>query len=530
MAAPNYTEDLTDIDLAEAVGNYIATGGGASGLSADIDFAIQGTNSITKQVSNARKGILFNNGAGITIPAGDHIYVWIYCTTPGLLDTLAVGGMCVSMGDDDAARVEFHIVGATEYAQGGWLCIPIKYVTTENLSHPYRTLVGAPSGDPQYFGVIVDTTETVKAVNTSVDAMRYGTGAYITAGEVANPATFSGFATQNDLSINRWGILTAIAGGYSLQGRFVIGQDNTQVATEAYFDDGNTLVVLADTFHSEADFTQIIIDHASTTFNMTNVTVLALGTINPGRLVFNNASTTSALTGCTFDSIGISTLRAGVTVDNCVWRATDLITQNGATISNSSFSNVSSSASILSDDPEIISDCDFTSDGTNHALEINTTGTYTFTGNTFSGYAASDGDTGNECVYNNSGGAVTLNIEGGGDTPTIRNGSGASTTVNNTVTLTIQGVKTGTEPTNYVRCRIETDPGRTELMNEEAQTSYGSKGFYKATESYDYAGDQDVIIRARYKGYLPFETKGTITSTGLTVTAVWQADPNYSES
>jgi len=26
---------------------------------------------------------------------------------------------------------------------------------------------------------------------------------------------------------------------------------------------------------------------------------------------------------------------------------------------------------------------------------------------------------------------------------------------------------------------------------------------------------------------LPFESTGTITSGGLTVTAVWQADPNY---
>ena len=77
MAAPSYTEDLTDIDLAEAVGSYVALGGGGAGLSADPDFAIQGANSITKQVQAARKGIAFNNGSGITIPAGDHVFVWI---------------------------------------------------------------------------------------------------------------------------------------------------------------------------------------------------------------------------------------------------------------------------------------------------------------------------------------------------------------------------------------------------------------------------------------------------------------------
>ena len=56
---------------------------------------------------------------------------------------------------------------------------------------------------------------------------------------------------------------------------------------------------------------------------------------------------------------------------------------------------------------------------------------------------------------------------------------------------------------------------------------YGSEGFYKATESFNYTADQPVIIRARYQGYIPFETTGTITNNGLTVTAVWLVDPNY---
>lgn len=440
MAAPAYTEDLNDIDLAEATGSYVAVGGGGAGLSADPDFAIEGTNSVTKQVSNARKGILFNNGAGITIPAGDHIFIWIYNTTPGLLDTIAVGGLNVSIGDATSARNEFHIVGATEYSQGGWLCVPIKYVTTSNGSHPYRTLVGSPSGDPQYFGVVADTTATVKAVNTSVDAIRYGTGAYITAGEVADEATFTGFAAANDATTARWGILTAIDGGFSLQGRFVVGQNNAQSATAAYFDDSNALVVLADTFHSETDFTQIIVDHASTTFNMTNITVLALGTNNPGRLVFNNASTTAALTTCTFDSIGITTLRAGVTATDCTWRNTGVITQNGATITGATISGNTSGdgvGAILADDLDEISTNSFTfSDG--HAIEYNgtATATYTFTGNTFSGYG-SDATT-DAAVYNsNTSGTLTINVTGGVPSPTVRTASGGTTVVNNNVNITV---------------------------------------------------------------------------------------------
>jgi len=102
-----------------------------------------------------------------------------------------------------------------------------------------------------------------------------------------------------------------------------------------------------------------------------------------------------------------------------------------------------------------------------------------------------------------------------------------------TVTLEVNGVKTGVEPTNYVRCHIEADTGGDEvvgtiLMNEKATTSYGAAGFYKATEAYSYTGTpQPAIVRARYKGYLPFSTTGIVDSNGLTVTAVWIADPNF---
>ena len=479
MAAPSYTEDLTDIDLAEATGNYVALGGGGAGLSADIDFAIQTTNSITKQVSNDRKGIVFNNGSGITIPAGDHIYVWIYCTTPGLLDTLAVGGLCVTIGDDVAARNEFHIAGASEYAEGGWKCVPIKYVTTANGSHPYRTLVGTPAGDPQYFGVIVDTTATVRAVNTSVDAMRYGTGAYITAGEGGNPATFAGFAAQNDTASNRWGILTAIDGGYSLQGRFVVGQDNTQTPTAAYFDDSNTLVVLADTFHSETDFTQIIVDHASTTFNMTGVTVLALGTINPGRLVFNNASTTSALDTCTFSGIGITTLRAGVTASDCTWRGCDQITANAADMNGSTVDDYSgatdTSAVVWNDNVDPNGEMDdmtyIKGTNTTHAIEFGLSSplTMTLTSVTFSGYNAANGQTDSTLHIKRTSGTVTINISGG-TTPSYKTDGATVVIVSGAVNVTQKVTTTLGVNIQNARVILETADGTGPFPYEESVT------------------------------------------------------------
>lgn len=78
-----------------------------------------------------------------------------------------------------------------------------------------------------------------------------------------------------------------------------------------------------------------------------------------------------------------------------------------------------------------------------HAIELTATGTYTFEGNSFNGYGADDSL--NAAIYNNSGGSVTINVVSGGDAPTVRNGTGASTTVNNNVSVTLSGLKENTE-------------------------------------------------------------------------------------
>ena len=123
-------------------------------------------------------------------------------------------------------------------------------------------------------------------------------------------------------------------------------------------------------------------------------------------------------------------------------------------------------------------------------------------------------------IYNNSGNIVTLNLSGGGTTPSYRNSSGSSTVINNSVTLEINGVVQNTQ------CYIIPTAGGSALMNEVAGTVV-SGNEYKATESYNYTASTAVTIRAREMGYLPFETTGNITSSGLTVTAVWQVDPNW---
>lgn len=121
------------------------------------------------------------------------------------------------------------------------------------------------------------------------------------------------------------------------------------------------------------------------------------------------------------------TLRETVVLLSVTFIDCPSFTQNGAALSFCTFDGTT----VQAIEPSYISDSEFLSDGSGHAIEILPSGSPTVTeyvlfNQTYTGYAATDGSTGNEAIYNNSGAVLTLYIFGG-DTPTIRNGAGAST-------------------------------------------------------------------------------------------------------
>lgn len=156
------------------------------------------------------------------------------------------------------------------------------------------------------------------------------------------------------------------------------------------------------------------------------------------------------------------TLRSTVSLAGVAFIGCSSLAQNNASLSDCTFDQTT----VTSDNPADISSSAFISGGSGHGVEITTPGTYTFSGNTFSGFGA--GGTTDAAVYNNSGGTVTLNVTGGGDTPTVRNGAGASTTVNNNVTVTVTPLVNGSEVRVYL----------TGTSTEVAGTESSSGGAY----------------------------------------------------
>ena len=314
----------------------------------------------------------------------------------------------------------------------------------------------------------------------------------------------------------------------------------------------------------------------------------------PFRWEFNSSHSASAVldfTGATVQGATV-TLRSTVTLASMTFISCPTFTQNNAAISGSSFTGTK----VTSDNPADLSDNSFTQSGSGHAIDMTTAGTYTFSGNTFSGYGPArrtfntgsgvdagtdvvtvdavhsyaNGDpvyyqkhagtaamgltnstlyyvravstttlafytsaanaiadtsrialtstgtethsiySANAAIYNSSAGSITLNISGGGGTPSIRNAEAASTTLNNNVTITINNLVAGS------RVYIENTTDTVVLFNEiEATTTF--------SDTYNYTANKDILVRVRNASgstkYKTWETTGTITTTGFTATA-----------
>jgi hypothetical protein len=102
-------------------------------------------------------------------------------------------------------------------------------------------------------------------------------------------------------------------------------------------------------------------------------------------------------------------------------------------------------------------------------------------------------------MKHNSGKAVVINVSGG-DTPTVRNGTGASTTVNNTVTLTLTNLVSDSEVRIYSAGTIN------ELAGQESVTG----GTFQY--SYTYAANFLVDIVVYKETYVFNEPDGRIRS------------------
>jgi len=459
MAVPSYTTDLATTSADTTKGTIYRqdsttaltttgclgtltwgepTGSAAGGLpTQDTDYFILGVATADKSFNATSVGGL---GVGTTnaasLPTDGAFLFWSMFTCPNSIANQASGGIQVVIGNTLANYKRFYVAGDDTHPYGGWRCYAVNPSVTSSLDY------GSPTSTTQYFGVVYNVDNAVsKGQPAALGAIRFGRCYTLcTGGESANYATFAGAYTFNNYNDgtngwNRLGLVQYDSGTYKMQGLFQMGSSGATVD----FRDSNKNIVIQNTEFVTSNFNTFEVQNASSRVDMTAISITALGTVSKGRWVTTDNATQN-ITNCTFTDMGTFAYASNSILTRDTYRSCGLVTQNGATLTGCTFDTPSGTA-LLSNNPAAISSCTFTSTGTGHAIELTSAcagNSYSFSGNNFTGYASTDGSTGNEVIYNNSGGAVTINYSGGSGVISVKNGAGASTSVASSVTLTIE--------------------------------------------------------------------------------------------
>ena len=486
MAAASYTTDLILINECEVTTGFTEPTGATAGgtASQENEFFVQNSFSISKTFNATGVGGLhFNNGAGVTIPTDGAVFTWIYWTAPNSLATKANGGQRITVGSAAGAYRSYYVAGGDTNVYGGWTNYPVNPTVAPSLT------TGTPTTTYQYFGYVVNNTLSISRGNPlGIDVIRYGRGSIIiTDGDLANGyATFPAIAAVNDSNVtgafNRWGIFSEVQASYKMQGRLQFGSAGTPVD----FRDSNRTITIQNTEFVTPAFNMFEVLNASSRVDWTGINVQSLSTVSRGNFRVTDNATVN-LVGCTFNDLGTFEFLSNTTVTDNVFRRCELITHGNSNFTQNRITNSVAPVALITGTPGAIQNCTFVSSGTGHAIEITTPGTYSFIGNTFSNYGSTG--TTNAAIYNNSGGTVTLNITSG-DSPTFRDGTGSTTNIVASYSITLEGVKANSE----IRVYVGTDPATaTELDGiENSGTTFtfshnvpGSQGYIRII-NFDY--------------------------------------------
>lgn len=528
MAAPSYTTDLQVVNAADSATGWAELTGHGSGAapSATTEAFIHNGTAIdqaTGQALGTAAGVEFDYGSNISGWVSGWVFLaWQMFAAPTNIYNWSAGGMRFGVGSTTGNIKFWNALGDDfgNYPYGGWQNTAIDPEVTAD-----ATEGSSVAGNYRIFGSLPNMRNKItKGSPHVVDAIRYGRGQLLViGGDVSNGyGTFAGMATANDnATTGRWGLFSYKGGTYAWKGLMSLGSD----ATAVDFRDQNKTITLEDTPRVSSTFNRCEVRNAGSRVDWTSITILGVQTsitgaapVSPGDFVAV-ANADINFDGNTFADLGAFTFQSVSTILGTTFRRCGQVTQGGATITGGLFDKSTAASSLLSNNPGALSGITFISDGGNHAIEINTPGTYTLSGHTFSGYAASNGSTGNEVIYNNSGGAVTLNVSDCAGTISYRNGSGASTTVNNTVNLTI------TANVSLVGAEIRIYDLDNTLPNLGTELA-GTESHNSATYTYGGAASNVIWIQIMKPGYEEFGQQYTMPSVNSNLDVVLQADLN----
>lgn len=556
MAIATCVADNTRLNNADsvAVGTWVSPGGGAGAVT-EPDIVYQGVAAISRKISAAGRGIYYTNATGVNMTGAGKTSDCLFkvnITNYSAAPTIAAGGIDLWVGSSDTNNYYNTYLGSNTYPiKGGWVIVPFApdsaWASTRG-TPPALTAITS-------FGIQVQGAfgAVSKAENVVIDAIDVGRGVYISGGTGADPvADFDKMVLFDQGNrTNRWGYITESDGIISVFGRLGIGftthngvpGDNTG-AKPTRFEDAGKILVFPDGL-MQADYSGIDIEtgtgSTASFVYIENCTFIGIsdglgavdtrpdiwvGGDNVGYCTFFNsrfvrfhdfaetdANVQLDLIDCVFDDLECYEHYGGY-LDGCSLSAVPQLLPNTGMMT------------CFTGNVERITNCSFIGLGTaGHAIEIQVAGEYDFSGNKFTDYGGTPGSNLVEnsgdphaAIHNSSGGLVTLNIVGGGDSPSIRNsGTGSTTIVNSNVAVNIVGLPViptgnGTEIRVYDRSQINPTLGIT--TTEFA--GIGTENHRTSTYSFSVSVGSTFDIRIFNLDYVPLFLSNQTASTDPT--------------
>ena len=440
----------------------------------DTEIFYEGTSSISAQFSNAQEFLIAHQnsaGTNLNLDLSDAT-VWVIIKD-NLVQTEALNGMQVVLGNGDANNDpnQGYVIGGNDnpglVLGKQFYCLRLDVSNRTGLTVIQHRGNGAPTftaiGSVGY-GSIHAIAARGNVDNLFLDRMTFiNNGSYaftINAGTSGTPITLAALQTQDDNpSTGGWGLFgRGVGSSFTLYASMEWGDAGT---SDSYFEQSDSQIYFDGQQLGTGHFIFRTIGNTTGTnsFVLNNCVLVSSGEPAIWDYTDNNMDIVDIQDTQYIDMGTISwpvtggTTRQvlGSTFINCGQIDFSTITATNCSINGSRNAN----GAILLDasgNSTNQTNLTFTSDGTGHGVEITAAGTYTFTDWNFSGYSTANPGTNNTpasgstdaMVFNNSGGAVTINVVGGTNV-TVRNAASSTTTVVFAVTATVSGLLGNTE-------------------------------------------------------------------------------------
>ena len=517
MATATLTSQLTDESLDPGSPSQFGT---ANAQQSETDINLQGANcssmghsgtvgTASPVTADSQAANSDMRGMYITVNIArdhNHVHCWVRDLYP--VRNKSIGGVSLYLANGTSQECLYYASGIDAGYLGNWLHIVANLSTTDRAAADLGTLPGGNVNRLGYAGNISVSKGEDFLQNSYLDAVRYGAdgvGITFSGGVTGDRLLFSDMAAADATTF--YGLLRDVDGSLRCEGPLTFGgatlttwiQDSLRALNFAAFTtgDGSTPMVAA-------DYYRIVLADGTTGVTQMHLTDWIWNGVSRA-LPFQfdaNLGAGDAYTslrgqykfGSTI-TLGLNCTSDGDVFIECVTIVPDGITLNGPRFSNcdaitltdasdaidggaSDLHNTATGvAYITTDDPSKVSD--HTTDntgGTGHFMEATAIGTFAIVGtkgwNTGGGYAGPNGTnlvaasgSNDAGFYNNSGGLITLNLSGGAEVPSVRNGAGATTQVNLSINYELTGLDAGAEVT-IVDITVPATP--VELLNEVA--------------------------------------------------------------